>query len=412
MKRILALFLCVCICAVLFLPGVWANAETDEVTVQFDPGEFGKLSSKHCCGSVGTKIGILPVPVNKTLQSGEFNHLYFDGWYLNGERIDENYILTEDVTLQGHWQPGEYNHFNDVPTEAWYADSVAYCVETKLVAGTGETTFSPAMPCSRAMVVTMLYRMAGSPETSENRKSFSDVSDASWYTDAVLWAAGREIISGVGEGKFAPDAPVTREQLACIITRYAVDCALGDPHSYQSLSTFPDQREVSNWAEKSMQWMVGSELISGKKIGDTVFLDPASAVSRAEIVQVLMAYRRLTDCAMTFFSLPYAVTVPSRWQGAVTARRCENGVELFAVKPGRTPSSLCSVLFTKKETSGELFGRMYSNKDDSVVCDVVFVLSPLSVSEGSPMEALCAAMLAMRRELALYSHASYFVPVP
>lgn len=245
MKRILVLFLCVCICGVLLLPGAWANAETREVTVLFDPGAFGKLSSKRFYGSAETKIGILPVPVNKTFQSGEFNHLYFDGWYLDGERIDENYILTENVTLQGRWQPREQIQFNDVPTEAWYADSVAYCVETELVAGTDETTFSPAMICSRAMVVTMLYRMAGSPKITEDSNPFSDVPDASWYTDAVFWAAEREIVSGIGEGKFAPDALVTREQLACIITRYAADCALRDPHAYQSLSAFPDCGEVS-----------------------------------------------------------------------------------------------------------------------------------------------------------------------
>ncbi len=417
MKKSLSMFACAGLCFCILLsavPGLTVRAESTEVTVLLDAGEFGKLSSKRIHGPAGTKIGILPVPINQTLHDGAFNHQYFAGWYLDeGTLIDENYVFTEDVTLHALWRSGQCRQFTDVPETAWYREAVDYSTENGLVAGTADTTFSPTVTCSRAMVAAILYRMAGNPKVDMANNAFTDVPENAWYAPAVVWAAERGIVSGVGDRKFAPSDDITREQLSCMIRLYAEDCALCDPHSYKDLSAFSDSMKVSAWAEESVQWAVGSGLISGRQNGQSAFLNPLATASRAEVVQVLFSYARLTDSAMTFFTLPYAVTVPSRWQGNVTAQRCENGIVFFSTKIQSETGDgrLFSIAFSPEKTEGEVFGQMRGDKDDRPICDVVFTVpQDTQTADLSPaLDTLFNALLAMRHELAVYSHHAYFV---
>lgn len=139
--------------------------------------------------------------------------------------------------------------FRDVSRRAWYFESVAYAYRQGLMSGTGTTEFEPDTATSRAMLVQVLYRLAGQPAAAGS--DFSDVGDGVWYADAVSWAAGAQIVNGYGNGRFGPDDPVTREQTAAILYRYAVwyDLA-GDGEA--PLSGYPDAGTVSSWARSAM----------------------------------------------------------------------------------------------------------------------------------------------------------------
>ena len=136
------------------------------------------------------------------------------------------------------------------------------------------------------MIVTILYRLENEPEiTAEN--PFSDVEDGKWYTDAVIWAAENKIVDGYGNGKFGPNDPITREQLAAILYRYAqfkgVDVSVGED---TNILSFGDATEVSGWANAAMRWAVGSGIINGKD-GRLV---PKGDASRAEAATMLQRF--------------------------------------------------------------------------------------------------------------------------
>ena len=110
--------------------------------------------------------------------------------------------------------------FADVDADAWYAEAVAYCREHGLMNGTSDTTFEPESNLTRAMLVTVLYRSAGSPAVT-GADNFTDTVDGAYYADAVVWASQQSIVSGYGNGLFGTNDPVTREQMTAIFWRYA-----------------------------------------------------------------------------------------------------------------------------------------------------------------------------------------------
>ena len=174
--------------------------------------------------------------------------------------------------------------FSDVPADAWYADDVRFVFETGLLNGTSETAFSPEKPMSRAMLVTALYRLAGEPAFM-NENIFSDVPAGSWFEKAVIWASGKGIINGVGDGKFDPDAPVTREQLAVILFRYCkfmgYVLSWADPElRYQR---FADLESVSDYAHDAMLWAVEMNILTGS--GDRLL--PRQPAARAQVAAIL-----------------------------------------------------------------------------------------------------------------------------
>ncbi len=175
--------------------------------------------------------------------------------------------------------------FTDVAEEQWFYDAVEYVYENGLMNGVTETTFEPDSTTTRGMIVTVLYRMAGSPAvTGEN--AFTDVEAGSWYEDAIIWAAANGIVEGYGDGTFFPDADVTREQMAAILYRYAEYAGL-DVTGRGDLTAFPDGETVSAWAEENVAWAVAEGLLTGR---DDQTLDPAGTATRAEIATILMRY--------------------------------------------------------------------------------------------------------------------------
>lgn len=174
--------------------------------------------------------------------------------------------------------------YKDVAADSWYYDAVKYVTEKGIMNGTSATTFSPMTTTSRAMIVTMLWRMEGSPVVNY-AMDFSDVPGEAYYAEAVRWAASEKIVDGYGNGRFGSDDPVTREQMAAILYRYAQHKG-NDVSGQNDLSAFPDASSVSSYAKPAMGWAVETGLISG--VGSN--LAPRSGASRAQVATMLMRF--------------------------------------------------------------------------------------------------------------------------
>jgi hypothetical protein len=175
--------------------------------------------------------------------------------------------------------------FTDLDPTMWYHDGIHFCLENGMMNGVGNGKFDPTGTTSRAMIVTILYRLEGEPEvTGEN--PFDDVADGQWYTNAVIWAAENKIVEGYGNGKFKPNDGITREQLATILYRYAQSKGQGFTGAWMFLLDYPDASEISSWADEAMHWCVMNGIINGKD-GKLV---PGGDASRAEAATMLMRY--------------------------------------------------------------------------------------------------------------------------
>ena len=158
-------------------------------------------------------------------------------------------------------------------------DGITYVLENGLMKGTSNTTFSTDAQMTRAMLVTVLYRMAGEPAVSGGT-GFVDVADGQWYTNAVIWAQDNGIVEAAGDQRFHPGDPITREMLAEVLYRYT---GASEPVT-DGISEYPDGGQVSAWAVDGMNWAVEQNLIRGQGDGN---LAPADPVTRAEIATIL-----------------------------------------------------------------------------------------------------------------------------
>lgn len=165
----------------------------------------------------------------------------------------------------------------------WAADSIDYVVDHGLFTGTSATSFSPDAQMTRAMLATVLYRLADKPAAGST--SFSDVPSGEYYTDAVAWAAEKGIVTGSGNGRFEPNGNITREQLAAMLYRYA-----GAPGVSGTLSAFSDASGVSDWAQSAMIWAVENGIITG---ADANHIAPAADATRAEVATMLTRFAKL-----------------------------------------------------------------------------------------------------------------------
>ncbi len=183
------------------------------------------------------------------------------------------------------------NHpFTDVGND-WFRESVLFAYNNDLMNGMDEKKFEPQTTCTRAMLVTILYRNAGEPFVIA-ASPFTDLKQ-NWYQNPINWAFEYEIVNGMTATTFAPDETVTREQIATILYRYAkYDKA--NVSQKKSLSSFSDGDKVSDWAKEAMEWAYASGLINGNSINGTVLLDPQGAATRAQIATILMRYVKMT----------------------------------------------------------------------------------------------------------------------
>lgn len=177
--------------------------------------------------------------------------------------------------------------FTDVGAKAWYHEAVDFVVYNGLMNGMSATSFAPNDSMTRAMLVTVLWRFDGSMPGCTG--SFTDVPAGTWYTEAVAWAAENGIVNGTGNGKFSPNAKITREQMAAILYRYA-DFRLYSTSARGDLSSFPDAASVHSYAYDAMSWAVAEGFITGSTVGGKAYLLPTGNATRAQVAAILMRF--------------------------------------------------------------------------------------------------------------------------
>lgn len=196
------------------------------------------------------------------------------------------------VTIPTHTEtvtpPTPVNPFTDVKEDDFYFDAVVALAEQGVIAGTTETTFAPNSNVTRAQVVTFLYRMEGTPETSA-AVEFTDVPEDAYYAAALAWAVEHEIAFGVSETEFDPDTDVTREQLVSFLYRYAKLKGNADGEA-ADLSSFKDASSVTGYAREAMAWAVGQKIVCGV---ETDVLGPQDTATRGQAAEILYRYEQI-----------------------------------------------------------------------------------------------------------------------
>ena len=184
--------------------------------------------------------------------------------------------------------PPESLPFTDIADNAWYADAVRYVYKHGLMAGTSATTFAPDVTTSRSMIATILWRMAGSPVVNY-AMTYTDVAQGQWYSEAVRWATSEGVVTGYGNGLFGTNDPITREQLATMLWRYAqsegYDVSVGES---TNILSYTDVADLADYAIAAMQWAVGAGIINGTGDGST--LSPQGQATRAQAAVMLMRF--------------------------------------------------------------------------------------------------------------------------
>ena len=207
----------------------------------------------------------------------------FTGWYADAALTQsvKSVTLNASTTVYAGWR-AETNDlpFTDVGADDWFRDDVQYVYDKGLMTGMTADRFAPNEGMTRAMLVTVLWRQAGSPVVNY-AMDFSDVAEGAWYAEAVRWAAAEGVVGGYGDGRFGPNDPITREQLATILFRHLVGD--GPVELADWLRPYADADQISGYAAPAMQWAVGHGVLKGD--GDQ--LDPQGTATRAQVAAML-----------------------------------------------------------------------------------------------------------------------------
>lgn len=190
------------------------------------------------------------------------------------------------LTVTGQY-PSESNPFSDVSESAWYVTAVKYVYSNGLMHGVSANNFGPTLTLTRGMMVTILYRMENEPGVAWVQNPFTDVKSSDYYYDAVRWATYNNIVNGVGDGKFAPGSPLTREQLAQILYNYTRYYKGLNVNKSVSLDNFDDANQASSWGQRALQWACAEKLLSGV---NATSLAPRGTAIRAQVATILMRY--------------------------------------------------------------------------------------------------------------------------
>ena len=253
------------------------------VTVSADEASAGTRITVTVKPDAGYELDELTVTdaKNKDLKVTKRSETTYT-FHMADSKVTVEASFTKDGTIQ---KPD--TRFDDVAKSAWYYKAVEYVAENGIMSGVSAREFAPNAGFSRAMLAQTLYAMSGKP-TVKAEGTFADVAANAWYADAVNWAAEKGYVSGVGDGKFAPDASITREQMALILYRYA-----GSPDaSGMVLREFADGDSVSAYAVDAIRWAVHEGLISGMENNT---LAPQGTATRAQVAQILMNFHQKLD---------------------------------------------------------------------------------------------------------------------
>ena len=203
----------------------------------------------------------------------------FTGWYADAalsERIT-SIRLTEDTTVYAGWQKITQLPFLDIDETDSYYDAVCYVYENGLIIGTSDTLYSPDMSITRGMIATILWRVEGKPAAGAN--PFPDVAAGSYYESAIAWAAANGVINGYEDGNYRPNEAISREELAAILYRYALNKGYASAAAEHAALTQADAGTVLDWAVPAMQWACETGVLSARADG---LLQPGAEASRAE----------------------------------------------------------------------------------------------------------------------------------
>lgn len=210
----------------------------------------------------------------------------FEGWYADKGLTKKitSVKLDANTTVYAKWTEAPVSGlpFGDVKTADWFYNDVKYVYEKGMMAGTAADVFAPNATTTRAMIVTILYRLEGSPAVT-GTSAFVDVPAGQWYTDAVNWAAANQIVKGTSATTFAPNASITREQMAAILYRYAQYKGY-DVTKKADLSGYSDNGQVSAYAKDALAWANAAKLING--VTNTT-LAPQGNATRAQVSAIL-----------------------------------------------------------------------------------------------------------------------------
>lgn len=198
----------------------------------------------------------------------------------------DGFVKTLGITVQNPPVEGFY----DIPANAWYKDYVVYSVQNKIFSGTSATAFSPDMTMTRAQLVQVLANISGVNTDDTNVEAgFSDVKAGSWYAPAVKWAAENGVVNGIGDGKFAPNAPVTREQMCVMLVNYVENFQKGTLEGNEAVEPFKDDSSISSWARYSVYACRKAAIINGKDGG---IFAPLATATRAEAATVFTDFHK------------------------------------------------------------------------------------------------------------------------
>ena len=247
-------------------------------TVSFETNGGNDIASKTV-----TKNSVIKEPESPIKDGFDF-----EGWYTDKElktKYDFTEKVTKNFTLYAKWTEkdnGEWeNPFTDVKENDWFYDSVKYAYENDLMNGISNTEFAPDSEVTRAMFVTVIYRMENEPQTG--KCAFTDVESGSYYESAVAWANENGIVSGISEDCFAPNEPITREQMAAIIYRYAA--FKGYDITTSSNTSYTDNDNISYYAKDAVIWAAEKSVMTGNTDGSFA---PKANTTRAQVASVFM----------------------------------------------------------------------------------------------------------------------------
>ena len=255
------------------------------ITVEATQG--GTVTADPTAAKAGTTVTLTPVP-DRGYQVGSVavTDRFGDAVAVT-EQAGGTYTFTMpsgQVTVTVTFEQAPLP-FHDVTEGDWFYDAVRYAYENGLMDGVGDGQFAPNATTNRAMVVTILYRLAGEPAVSGD-VAFTDVEPGLWYTNAVTWAAQKGIVNGISETEFSPSGDLTREQLATVLYRYAQDQGY-DVSAQADLSGFPDAGDIQSYATEALSWAVAEGLLQGFEDDS---LQPGGTATRAQIAAILMRF--------------------------------------------------------------------------------------------------------------------------
>lgn len=270
---------------------------TPSTTVKTESAKNGSFTVSDKYASAGKTVKVTPkandgyVVDQVTVTDKNGNNITVtqnaDGTYSfvmpakSAQPVDVKVTFKEEE--QVHVCPSE--KYTDVNTAAWYHEGVDYAIKNGLMEGVGSNLFAPDATTTRAMVVTILYRLDGEPAATKDIP-FADVPAGQWYSNAINWAADNGIVDGYGNGKFGPDDTITREQMAAILYRYASYKGYS-VSNLANLTGYTDAASVSEWASTAMRWAVAEGLIEGTS---ATTLSPSGDSTRAQVATIFMRF--------------------------------------------------------------------------------------------------------------------------